>query len=239
MRLASDLPQRLAAGDTAAATVSAIRRGGYNGEIRVALEDVPAGFVMRGGVISQKHGWEDGNETRLTITAPADAAVGILTPRIVATAQIEGKAVVRPLVPTVTVKQAFSINHLVPVPEYLLSIVAKQPGFLLATDVPADGILEVAPGGEVKIPLRALRGTGAGAAISLALDQPPWGCSAKSGQIEAGKSQCTLALKVDKGVHPGRLQSVVFSGTMDTGKEKLVRCWPAIMVKVTTTTTKK
>ncbi len=232
LRLASEFPQRLAAGETAAATVSAIRRVGYNGEIRLALKDVPKGFVLRGGVISQKRGWEDGNETRLTITAPADAVGGILTPQIVATAQIAGQEVVRPLVPTVTVKQAFSINHLVPVPEFHLNIAARQPGFVLATDVPADGILEVAPGGEAKIPLKAVRNAGAGAAIALVLDQPPWGFSAAGGQIEAGKNDCTLAVKVDKGAHPGRVQSVVFSGTMDTGKEKLVRYAPAVLIKV-------
>jgi hypothetical protein len=232
LRLAADLPQRLAAGETAAATVATLRQGGYDGEIHLTLQDMPKGFVMRGGAISRKQGWEDGNETRLTITAPADAALGILAPRIVGTALIDGKDVVRPLAPTVTVKQAFSINHLVPMPEYLLNIAAKQPGFLLTTDVAADGILEVAPGGEVKIPLKALRDANAGAAISLALDQPPWGFSAKSEMIEAGKNECAMSLKVDKGAHPGRLQSVVFSGTMDTGKEKLVRYAPAVLVKV-------
>jgi hypothetical protein len=232
LRLASELPQRLAADETAAATVTAIRRGGYNGEIRLALKDMPPGYVMRGGVISQKRGWEDGNETRLTITAPAAAAPGLLTPRIVATAQIEGKEVVRPLVPTVTVKQAFSINHLVPA-EVHMNITAKKPGFLLTTDVPADGILEVAPGGEVKIPLRAVRDAGAGAAVALALDSAPWGFSSKGGQIEAGKNDCLLPLNVDQGAKPGRLQSVVFTATMDTGQEKFVRYPPAVLIKVT------
>jgi hypothetical protein len=237
VRLVSDLPQRLAAGDTAVATVAAVRRGGYDGEIRLALKDAPTGFVMRGGAVSQKRGWEDGNETRLTITAPADAAVGTLTPRIVATAEIEGKEVVRPLVPTVTMKQAFSINHLVPVAEFLVNVAAKEPGFVLATDVPADRALEVAPGGEVKIPLQAVRGTGAEAAIALVLNQAPWGFSAKGGQIEAGKSECALVLTVDKSARPGRLQSVVFSGTMDTGQQKWVRFAPAVLVKVATPVT--
>lgn len=232
VRLVSDLPQRLAAGDTAVATLSAIRRGGYAGEIRLSLQDAPAGFVLRGGMISEKHGWEDGNETRLTITASADAAPGILTPRIVARAQIEGQEVVRQLVPTVMVKQAFSINHLVPVPECLVNIAARAPGFELATDVPADGALEVVPGGEVKVPLKAVRDAGLVAAIDLTLDQPPWGFSAKPVQIEAGKNESAMTLVADKSVKPGRVQSVVVGGAMDTGKEKLVRYAPAVLVKV-------
>ncbi len=182
-----------------AATVTAIRRGGYNGEIRLALEDVPTGFVMRGGVISQKQGWEDGNETRLTITAPADAAGGILTPRIVATAQIEGKEVVRPLVPTVAMKQAFSINHLVPVAEFHVNIAAKERGFVLATDVPADACPGSRAGrrsadpaqGRARHGRRGRHRAGARPAALGIFGQA-------SAQIEAGKSECTLSLKVDK-----------------------------------------
>jgi hypothetical protein len=121
---------------------------------------------------------------------------------------------------------------------YRLSIAPNRPDFVLTTDIPADQSLEVAPGGEVKIPLKAVRGANARAAISLSLEQPPWGFAAKSGQIEAGKSECTLSLTVDKSARLGRLQSVIFSGTMDTGKEKWVRYAPAVLVKVTTTATK-
>jgi hypothetical protein len=55
---------------------------------------------------------------------------------------------------------------------------------------------------------------------------------AKSETIEAGKNECAMSLKVDKEAYPGRLQSVVFSGTMDTGRQKLVRYAPAVPIKV-------
>jgi hypothetical protein len=194
---------------------------------------------MQGGVISQKGNWDEGNSTRVSITAPAGAALGLLTPQIVGTAQIDGREVVRPVVVTVPVKQAFSIDHQVPVTEFLLNIAAQQPSFTLRADVPADRILEVAPGGEVKMPLKAVRSAGAAAAIALALDQPPRGISAKNARMEAGKSECALALTADKSLPPGRLQSVVFSGTMGAGKEKLVRYAPAVLVKVTAPATTK
>ena len=61
---------------------------------------------------------------------------------------------------------------------------------------------------------------------------PDGGVSITSGRIEPGKSECTVTLSVNKTPWDGKLHCVIFTGTMDTGKEKLVRYAPAILVKV-------
>ena len=212
--------------------MAAVRQGGYDGEIRLALADAPKGFALAGGAISQKRGWEDGNDTRLTITAPTDAAPGILTPRIVGTAQIDGKAGGSAIGPHGDGEAGI---HLQPsrADGGVSSQYRGQAAGLRADDGRARGPCPGSCAGRrIEDPAQGRRGADGGAAIELTLDQPPWGFAARPGRIEAGKSECTLVLTADKTVKPGRLQSVVFSGTLDTGKEKRIRYAPAVLVKV-------
>ncbi len=234
LQVVSDNPSSLAPGDTAVATVAAIRRDGYTGEIHLALSDAPRGFTMRGGLLGDSRLWYQPREAQVTLTAPADAPVGMLTPVIVGTARIGDKEVVRHAVPVTAVKQAFSINHRVPIPCLVMTIAAKQPEFMLATDLATDKVLEVPPGGELKIPITAVRGKNATAAIAVAPSNPvsDGGVSITSGRIEPGKSACIVTLSVNKTPWDGKLHCVIFTGTMDTGKEKVVRHAPAILVKV-------
>ena len=74
LEVQADHPPRLLPGETAVVTVTAIRRSGFDGEIRLTLKK-PPGFVLRGGTIPKKQGGGVDN-IPVTITAPAGAAAG-------------------------------------------------------------------------------------------------------------------------------------------------------------------
>ncbi|MFH1918509.1 MAG: hypothetical protein ABIP48_01295, partial [Planctomycetota bacterium] len=73
----------LATGAAAEAKVRAYRRDGFNGEISVAFEGLPAGFIAAPATIPAGQ-----TEIRTTITAPPDAALGIVSPVVKGTAII-------------------------------------------------------------------------------------------------------------------------------------------------------
>ena len=62
------------------------------------------------------------DEARLTITAPRDAAIGLIGPAIVGKAMIGSDQVVRTAEPTEEVMQAFSYKHLVPTREDAVAV---------------------------------------------------------------------------------------------------------------------
>ena len=76
----------VAQGATALAKIKAYRRDGFNDQIDVAIEGLPSRFLASPLTIPQGQ-----NEARFTVTAPADAALGILSPTVGGTATIVDK----------------------------------------------------------------------------------------------------------------------------------------------------
>ena len=86
LRLQPDNP-RSPQGGTAVFGVKAFRRNGFNGEIKLSIQGLPEGFVGPDAVIPQKQ-----KQARMAITAPLEAPVGLVSPKIVGTA-VDDKAV--------------------------------------------------------------------------------------------------------------------------------------------------
>ena len=85
LRLQPDNP-RSPQGGTAVFGVKAFRRNGFNGEIKLSIQGLPEGFVGPDAVIPQKQ-----KQARMAITAPLEAPVGLVSPKIVGTA-VDDKA---------------------------------------------------------------------------------------------------------------------------------------------------
>ncbi len=75
-------------GATAMAKVKAYRRDGFGDEISVAIEGLPPGFVASPASIPP---WQ--NEVRFTITAPADAPLSVISPKLTGTTILGAAAV--------------------------------------------------------------------------------------------------------------------------------------------------
>jgi hypothetical protein len=123
LRVAPDNP-RVGQGQTTVLTVSAVRRDDFAAEIRLGVEGLPPGFVASEGRIAAGH-----TEGRLTITAPDDAPIGVLSPVIVGTTSI-GRRVA---VPCEAAMQAFAYTHYLPSDRLFVAVVPAT-AFTISTD---------------------------------------------------------------------------------------------------------
>jgi hypothetical protein len=97
----------LAAGMSTPVAVHAIRKDGFAGEIRVALQDAPQGFALGGAAIPAGQ-----DEVKMTIAAPHGPRSPFAL-RFVAKAAIGGREVTHEAVPADNRMQAFFYWHLV------------------------------------------------------------------------------------------------------------------------------
>lgn len=98
-------------------TVYALRRDGFAGGITLVLKNAPEGFTLSGGEIPPNE-----DKVRLTITAPPTALDGPLTLELTGQAIIDGRVLVRPVVPADEMMQAFAYEHLVSAKEWEMSV---------------------------------------------------------------------------------------------------------------------
>jgi hypothetical protein len=115
------------AGATVPVTIHALRRDGFNGEIRIVAQDAPSGLVLSGARIPA-----GAEVARMTLTAPPTARSDAPTLRLVGVASIAGAQVTHPAVPADDMMQAFAYHHLVPAQELRLKIsdrgATRRPG---------------------------------------------------------------------------------------------------------------
>jgi hypothetical protein len=238
LRLNTD-SARLVQGDSAVLAVTVLRKDGFDGEINLAVQDLPPGLTAGDAVIPANQ-----QETQLTITAAAGAAPGLYFPTVVGTAASDGPPLVRKAVPVETVVQAFYIKHWVPTKGFLLEV--KESAFYsLSADLPANGVLEVKQGGSVKVAVKVSRKADGKFPVNLAAvprsplvppppdsPQPPPGVTVTAASIAADKNEATLTIAAPAKAPVGLRQTVILGGTMNTGKETVARTLPAIAVKI-------
>ncbi|MDD3927561.1 MAG: peptidase, partial [bacterium] len=82
--------------------VYALRRDGFDGDIRLALKDAPDGFALSGGVIPAGR-----DIIRMTLTAPKKKLEAPVTLQLTGSAVIGGRTVSRPAVAAEDMMQAF------------------------------------------------------------------------------------------------------------------------------------
>lgn len=227
LRVSPDNP-RLTKGDTTVLTVKALRLDGYSGEIGLGLQNLPPGFVAGEAVIPAGQ-----EQTRLTVSAPADAPIGVFAPTVVGTATIGKAQVVHNALAAEEIMQAFSIKHTVPTKELALAVIDPVLLTLTSSVAPAKP-LEVRQGADVQLVVKATRHGGAKGVVTLALDgAPPW-LTVKSppATIPADKGEAALTLTVSKQAPAGQRHSIFITGTLNTGKETATRFVPAVGLKV-------
>jgi len=217
---------RIGRGDTAAVTAGALRKDGFDGEIRLTVTGLPAGFVVRGAVIPPKEA-----AARFTITAPADAPLGLLAPAVTGTATVDGHEVVRTASPAELVMQAFSYKHRVPTQEFAMAV-AESEFFTLAAALPPDQAVEVPQGGDAQVTVKIARGKRGEGSIRVYADQPPRGITVKSATVPADKDEVAVTLTASKTAVVGSTQTLVLAGMLRVGKDGVTRVTPAVPVKV-------
>lgn len=217
---------RTGKGETAVITVKAIRQDGFGGEVNLAVQDLPPGFAASDAVIPAGQ-----DEAKLTITAAPDAPLGPVAPSIVGTAAPIKDAVARKTVGAENVMQAFSYHHTVFTQEFLLAVI-EPAGFALSVALAPKQVLEVKPGAEVPITVKAIRRQPAKGPIELSALSPPAGITIKPATIPADKDETQVVLVIPKQAPVGLRTNILLAGTLKTDKETFVRNAPAIPIQI-------
>ena len=224
LRVSPDNP-RLADGDSAHLTVTAIRKDGFAGPIDLSVAGLPAGFLASAATISAGQ-----TQTSLTVTAPSDAPDAVLTPAVVGRATIGEQDVMRQATPAEQVMQAFSYTHAIPTSELVLSVIESQ-SFAVSSDRAPTQVIDVQQGGDVPVTLAVSRKPGERGGIALKGVGLPKGVSIKPMFIPADQDETTISIGVSKQVPVGR-HNIILTATLKSGKDAATRTVPAIPLRV-------
>jgi hypothetical protein len=226
LRIAPDNP-RLGVGDTAAITVGAVRHDDFAGEIKLAVENLPAGYRASEALIAAGQ-----NEGRLTITSPESAKLGVLSPVITGMAAIGKDTVMRRAESAESVMQAFAYTHVLPTRQLFLAVI---PGtaYTLAASVADGEVLEVKPESDTPIVIKVRRKDGVKAGVTIPAVRLANGTISTKGVFVAPeKDEAEIVLNVAKDAKVGLRQDMIVSGLMRANNQSIVRYARAIPVMV-------
>jgi hypothetical protein len=169
--------------------VHVLRKDGFDGRIKVVLDDVPAGFELKGGWIPA-----GSNRVRMTLKVPEKAPARPVVLHLKGLARIDSQMVSHPAVPAEDMMQAFLYRHLVPSQELLVSVKKTKrpipPVELLGQSpicIPAGGTAQV----RIKTRKRKVLQE-----MQLVLHEPPDGLSIDD--VSVVPEGLTFNLKADK-----------------------------------------
>ena len=224
----------VAAGRSVPIRVYALRRDGFDGEVRVALGGRIGGFSLQGGVIPA-----GATSARMTITAPLRPMPDPVALHLEGQAVIAGNAVVRSAVPAEDMMQAFLWRHLVPAEEMLavVSPALRSAPLLMVADQPP---VRIPSGGTAVVTIR-----GAGQAVpenlEVVLNEPPPGLTIREAQVSEAGLSVVLAAD-DTALKVGHSENLIFDAVLNVetrlqdGRTRKTRppigCLPAIPFEV-------
>jgi len=226
LRIAPDNP-RLGVGDTAAITVAAVRHDEFAGEIKLAVENLPLGYTASEALIAAGQ-----NEGRLTITAPAGAAPGVLSPVITGMAAIGKDTVMRRAESAESLMQAFAYTHVLPTRQLFLAVI---PGtaYTIAASITEGKVLEVKPESDTPIVIKVRRKDGVKAGVTItAVRLANNTITTKGVFVAPEKDEAEIVLNVAKDAKVGLRQDMIVSGLMRANNQSIVRYARAIPVMV-------
>ncbi len=226
LRISPDNP-RMGQGDTAAITVTALRHDEFVGEIKLAVEKLPAGYLASEALIPAGQ-----NEGRLTITSPAGAPVGILSPVVTGIALVGKDTVMRRAESAESLMQAFASTHVLPTSQLFLAVIPGT-GYTLSSNVPEGTVLEVKPESDTPIVIKVLRKDGVKAGVTItAVRLANNTITTKGVFVAPEKDEAGIVLSVAKDAKVGLRQDVIVSGLMRVGPQSIVRFARAIPIQV-------
>ncbi|HYW79366.1 MAG TPA: hypothetical protein VE890_07290, partial [Thermoguttaceae bacterium] len=217
---------RVGKGGTVALTAKALRTWGAWGDITLSVQGLPDGFAVSDAAITARQ-----NEVHLTLTAPADAPLGVVTPTFIGTGTFGQKTVVRNAVGAEAIMQAFIYWHDVPTEEFLLAVLPEAQ-CTLATDRPAGEVLQIVPGATAKFNVKATRTGDLKGAIKLAAEKLPNGITVKVATIAADKDEAEITVTTTKQTVVGLKENVVITGTIKVDKDTLTCAAPAVPIEI-------
>jgi hypothetical protein len=127
----------------------------------------------------------------MTLTVPGSPSPTLCTLEVEGRARIAGIDVVRPVVPSEDMMQAFFYRHLVPSEELVVAVngPSRRPNLIRAGQTQP---IRIPAGGTAKVPLNTLAGTFQGP-LRFELDAPPAGITLQTPAPAPGETELVLA----------------------------------------------
>ena len=201
-------------GGAAMQTVYAVRKEGFNGQIKLSFKDKDSGLTLRGVVIP-----ENLSKVRITISPSEQSRQGIIRPVLEGTALINGKSVSHAVEPAEDEMQAFIWHHLVDAEEETVLINDSAP-FVISATIPEQGFIELTQGKDVVIPLEIRRKPDWKIPVSVQLVDPPKGISIKNAYIPADKDKHSIILRAEGNAPAGMTDNLIMTGTAYIEREE-------------------
>jgi hypothetical protein len=182
-------------GATIPITVYALRKDGFTDDIALALKDAPGGFKLSGARVPAHQ-----DKVRLTLTLPAEFRQEAVSLNLEGRASVQGRDIVRPVVPADDLMQAFFYRHLVPARELKVAVSGRWTQ-RASVKIVGDTPVKIPAGGTVRVkldaPARAFSDR-----LQIELSEPPEGISIKN--ISATPNGAEIVFASDgKNVKPG------------------------------------
>lgn len=198
----------VAKGGATPVAVTAIRRNGFSGEIRLLLQESSNSLTLDAGILPQ-------GQDRVAVTLSASAkAPGRLAPRLFGTASIGGRTVTHEAVPAENLMQAFLYQHLFPFHEETLLVARELPPVRLTFKVPTNGVFDLPLGRDLEIPLTVVRNPGYHGPVRLQVVEVPKGISFRGANIPPRKEEGSIFLRADSRSVSNQQGTVIFSASM-------------------------
>ncbi len=202
-------------GGSAQLTVYAIRRDGFNGEIKLSLKEDFQDILLDGSSIP-----EGTDKVNMTVSASEKASKEVIIPKLEGTAVINGKKVSRPVVPAEDLMQAFIYQHLVPSDEQVVAVTEPAIPFKISFEPQKKGYLELPLGKEISFNVTVIRCPGYEAPIQIQLVNPPKGITVRKGNIPLGKDTSVITLRTEAKTEPNLKENLIFNATMFVDREE-------------------
>lgn len=190
---------------SAVITVHAIRKGGFNGSVQMALKDAPRGLTLDRAVIP-----EGATQAQITVSATDRSAKEMFALEVEGTAQIGARTVTRRAVPAEDMMQAFIYRHLVPAEEMLVMIAEAEPVSVTVT-LPKTGVVEARPGSQISLNAMLERHLDFKGGVQLELSEPPEWITLKSKNMGRPGSN-TIVFDVSSNAEPGDTATLILNG---------------------------
>lgn len=193
---------------SALVTVYAIRRDGFDGEIRLNLADPASGLTLDAGVIPA------GVEKITTTLSASSQVVGRVVPCIMGTAVISGKSVTHPAVAAENLMQAFLYQHLFPFHEETVLVTKPSAPFRVAFSLPQDRILKLVAGQETGVRVSVSRSADHKGPIRLQMVDAPKGISARNLFIGPDRDEIWVMIRAENKIETNRVGILAFTASM-------------------------
>jgi hypothetical protein len=193
------------AGRSVAATVYALRKDGWTGDIDLVMKDPPPGFTLSGARIPSGR-----DQVRITVAAPTGRFDQPVDLHLEGRAMIGGRAVIRPVIPADEMMQAFAYHHLVPTAQLMTMV--THAGYISPTlDSTFGDRLWIPAGGTAQVSF-SMHPPMPNAPIRLVLSDPPAGVIIQD--MKVTPSGYTVTLKADY-KHAGYADNLIIEGFTD------------------------